>query len=121
MSKYRNVIGLVLILLLGPTLLTNRVSIPSLPAVHGATHNILLDGRLSGWNSTTLSNPTISVAEDDSVSLTLSSGDVVTHQFYIDVNRNGFAEGAHCNDSLLGTDKCSLVFPPSRNYNFTVD
>ncbi len=122
-SKYRPISKLAIIVVLGLTLVPmTHISIPTVPVAYGATRTITLDGRLTGWNGTTLMpNPTIPLVEGDSVSLALSSGDGATHQFYVDVNRNMIAEGSRCNDSLVGPDKCSAVFPPSRTYNFTVD
>lgn len=86
------------------------------PGVHAASHSIQLTGTyLYGWNGTN-PGPTIVVPKGDSVSMNLVSGDNVPHTFVIDVAKAGVTPSPNCT-----IDKCSMQFPPTQSYIFTVD
>jgi plastocyanin len=78
------------------------------PRVAAANRSIVLIGSVSAWNSTTVPNPTITVTQGDVVSITLSSVDV-THQFALDVDK----DGAKFIGSCPTGDICSSAFSPS--------
>ena len=69
----------------------------------------------SGWNGTTSRpNPTIIVTQGDTVSLSLASGDLMQHEFILDI------DGDDTDLSDCGTiDRCSHVFPPSAVFTFS--
>jgi plastocyanin len=79
------------------------------------SHSITLVGNYNAWNLTTNPNPTITVTQGDTVTVSLSSVDY-THQFEIKVNKNGFPDCSPPN-------KCSSMFRPmmSTIYPFAVD
>ena len=104
---------LLLSLLLGGAILsrTDSFRIPEAAAI-GRT--ITLVGFFQGWNATSVSNPTITVNQGDVITLQLSSGDGITHQWFVDVDKNGPA--ADC----PGADICSSAFSASTTLTFTV-
>ncbi len=121
-------IALALILALSIGLLAhpNRTDpLPSIPRAHAASVSIVLSGCVItsgscinvGWNGTTSKpNPTITVAQGDIVSIVLSSGDGIAHEFQLDVDNDG-GEGGDCGT----TDPCSSSFPPGTpTFTFTV-
>ncbi len=100
--------------------------LPVIPKAHATTDSIVLTGCAfvtagcprAGWNGTTTSpNPTITVHQGDTVSLSLSSADGLTHQFLVDADRDGVGDLADC----PAVDPCSVSFPPSTSYNFKVN
>ncbi len=90
------------------------------PRVHAATRTIVLVGTVAGWNVSTNKNPTISVTQGDTITVQLSATDT-THQFYVDVDRNGVADCP--NPPTSSPDKCSAFFSPGSptSFTFTVD
>lgn len=80
---------------------------------HAATtRTISLVGTINAWNfSTTKPNPTITVAQGDTLTIALTSTDTV-HQFYVDVDKNSAAD-------CSGADPCSNFFQPSTPTTFT--
>lgn len=88
--------------------------------VQAANRNMVLNGctvtinacSSVGWNGTD-PGPTITVAQGDSVSLTLVSTDEQLHQFAVDVDKSG---NFNCS-----VDKCSGFFPPTRTDILTID
>ena len=80
--------GLVLILFAGP-LLTPKWNL--VPKVHAASVQLKLYANYLAWNYTMPqgSNPTITVKQGDTVSITLISADMSTHKFLLDLNGNG--------------------------------
>ncbi len=100
---------------------------PAIPKAHATTDTIVLSGCAStigcpraGWNGTTTSpNPTITVHQGDTVSLSLSSADGNIHQFLLDGDRDGAADRADC----PAVDPCSVEFSTSSttSYSFNVN
>jgi len=78
--------------------------------VQGSNGTISLIGNYYGWNYSQPSgaNPPITVAEGDTVIIKLTSTDT-THQFALDVDRDGPMFIASCPSS----DTCSAMFTPS--------
>src|SRR5260370_12062347 len=100
-------------ILVSPMFPLSNFLLPTIPKAHATARLIVLVGNyLYGWNS---SNPPITVYQGDAVSLALSSGDGNTHQFVVDVDRDG--KGI----PICPPDKCSPLFPPSTTYPFTAD
>ncbi|HYY91952.1 MAG TPA: plastocyanin/azurin family copper-binding protein [Candidatus Dormibacteraeota bacterium] len=102
-----------LALLVGLVVLSLAYVSPIRP-VAAANRTITLVGFFQGWNATTVSNPTITVSQGDVVTLKLSSGDGITHQWFVDVDKNGPAP------DCPGMDICSSAFATSMNMTFTV-
>ena len=75
--------------------------------VQATTRGFNLLGFISGWNSSTTSNPTIIVLQGDSVTINAKTGDGATHQWFLDVNNDGTAE---CSP---GPDICGSFFSTS--------
>jgi plastocyanin len=92
------------------------------PNVHAANVAIVLTGCVFtcpnvGWNGTTSNpNPTITVTRGDIISLSLSSGDAISHRFLIERDGEAALDTADCPE----IDPCSALFPPSTTYTFTV-
>ena len=93
------------------------------PNVHAAANRtIVLTGCVFtcpnvGWNGTTSSpNPTITVTRSDVITLSLSSGDGISHRFIIERDGDGGVDTADC----PVIDPCSSLFPPSTTYTFNV-
>lgn len=86
-----------------------------IPNVSAVSRNIFLNGTtFSGWNSTTANpNPSITVAHNDAINLSLHSGDGIPHQFYIDIDGNGAP--------TCPQEKCSPDFPPDFSFPFVAD
>jgi len=106
-------IFLVLSIIPGPLL---GPIIPKIPDARAATLPITLRGFANGgWNATTNPNPTITVHAFDTIKLSLGSGDGIQHQFLLDGNNDGSGT-VDC----PSPDPCSVVFPPSIIYTFTV-
>ena len=83
MSKAFPTIALATALLLG--LLSaawTPLTIIGIPGAHGTPRNIALSGTIAAWNGT---NPTITLEESDTVTLSLTSGDGAPHRFYIEL------------------------------------
>jgi plastocyanin len=121
MSGKKSVLVIGTIMLIGVLLYPLLPLAPSVPRVV-ATTTISLVGTIAGWNSTTTTgiNPTITVTQGDSVTLQLTSTDT-THQFYVDVDKNGIADCP--NPPTSSPDKCSLFFTPisPTAFMFTID
>jgi plastocyanin len=109
-----------------------------LPA-HGSVDNFVLFGSASkGWgftsDSMTSPGPTITVTQNDVVSLTLTSADGLQHKFFIDYNGNGIPDAGEptsapftttisllINASVIGTFRYFCAFHPNIMYGtFTV-
>ena len=108
-------------LLVGATLVTPVIApitsrdVSSLPRVTAASsQSIVLIGFFAAWNNTSTPNPTITVTQGQSITIQLSSGDGITHRFFVDVNKNGPTP------DCPGADVCSMFFPPSTVLTFTV-
>ena len=106
-------------LLLGVTILvTNNLS--PVPDVAAANRSISLTGTVSGWNFSTTANPTITVNQGDVVTISLSSSDV-THQFALDVDKDGpkftglCSTGDTCSNNFFSGSPTSVVI----NVNFS--
>jgi len=96
------------------SLIAVSVNIP--PKVLAAsTPSISLVGFVSAWNNTSVHNPTITVAQGDTITIQLSSGDGAPHRFFVDVDKNGMTP------DCPGADVCSNLFPPSTTLTFTVN
>jgi plastocyanin len=96
----------------------DRNILPTVQNAHASTVSILLNGFTTGWNASTVKNPTITVNQGDTVSLTLKSGDLALHQFLVDGDNDG-AEATDCPT----TDPCSNTFSTATGitYMFTVN
>ena len=124
MRKLAYSVVLVLAILLGGFAGYPMIStiMPSIPRAHAVTDNIVLTGCAfvttgcphAGWNGTTTHpNPTITVRQGDTVSLSLTSVDTLLHQFLVDVDRDG-ADSSDC----PAVDPCSMSFSSSTPYSF---
>jgi plastocyanin len=100
-------------LLLGAAILAVTSS-TLIPRVAAANRTITLVGFIQAWNNTSVPNPTITVNQGDVVTLQLSSGDGVFHQWFVDVDKNGPAP------DCPGADICSSAFGTSTTFTFTV-
>ncbi|TMI22352.1 hypothetical protein E6H31_02635 [Candidatus Bathyarchaeota archaeon] len=116
MRKFWLVLSVLTILstiVVSPMFPLSNLLLPTIPKARAMARSIILVGNyLYGWNS---SNPSITVYRGDSISLTLSSGDGYTHQFVVDVDKDGKG------NPTCPPDKCSPLFPPSATYPFTAD
>lgn len=114
MSRFHQESATVSLLLLFTSLFSfYPILMMSIPDLEAASHDIALEGRFLGWNSTTANpNPSITVARGDSVNLALTSADTL-HRFYIDINRNAAAE--------CPQEKCSDDFTSATSFSFAVD
>ena len=117
-----SVIALLLIIALVVLYPVMSGRLPSVPTAHAASRTITLVGNAIAWNITTNSNPTITVTQGDTVTVTLSSSDTM-HSFVVDVDKDmpSFS-GTGC-PPMPDIDKCSGLFGPSSptSYTFTVD
>ena len=110
----------VAILVLWLMILMSAFPSQRLGLAQAASRNMALDGctvtvnpcSSVGWNGTN-PGPMITVAQGDSVSLTLVSTDGPPHQFAVDVDKSG---NFNCS-----VDKCSGFFPPTRTDLLTID
>lgn len=119
------VFGLVVTLSLALVVHPSRTALlPSISDAHAAAVSIVLSGCVVsggsclnvGWNGTTSKpNPPIMVAQGDIVSIALSTGDGISHEFQLDLDNDG-GESADCGT----TDPCSQPFPPTTTFMFTV-
>ncbi len=89
---------------------------PLVPSVQGTSRTISLVGTITAWNASTNRNPTITVTQGDTVTIALTSTDT-THQFYVDVNRNGAPDCP--SPPTSSPDKCSVFFTPASPTTFT--
>ncbi len=88
---------------------------PAVEKVHAANVSINLIGSIAAWNSSSTNpNPTITVKQGDTVTMSLSSGDGAPHRFLLDMDKNG-AGTADCGTS----DPCSAQFTTSTSFTFT--
>jgi plastocyanin len=113
MIKHRKITILLSSILLGAAILT-LTGAPIIPRVAAANRTITLVGFITAWNNTSVPNPTITVNQGDVITLQLSSGDAIFHQWFVDVDKNGPA--ADC----PGPDICSSAFSTSTTLTFTV-
>jgi plastocyanin len=105
---------------------SSSMILPAIPKVHAVTVSVGLSGCAfvtagcihSGWNGTTNSpNPTITVHQGDTVTVSLTSADAMTHQFLVDVDRDG-ASTANC----PAVDPCSTPFSSTPiSYTFSAN
>ncbi|MBO0889061.1 cupredoxin domain-containing protein [Candidatus Bathyarchaeota archaeon] len=93
----------------------SRNLIPVVQDAHATNVAILLNGFVTGWNSSTTKNPTITVHQGDVVTLTLKSGDGISHQFLLDADNDGGTDLADC----PATDPCSNTFSTSTGITYT--
>jgi len=121
--RYAPIVALALLIaILGGGSLFSAL-LPVVPRVHAATDSVFLKGYFQAWNFTSTNmNPTITVHQGDTVSLTLQSLDGSTHQFLVDVDR----DGGSLTDDCPSIDPCSSLFggtglPAMTHYNFPVN
>lgn len=94
------------------------------PTARAASVPISLYGAASsGWgtSSTTESNPgpTLTVAQGDSVTITLHSTDGVEHQFFIDYNNNGrFDSGEPESPTFTSTTSFTFTASQAGTFNY---
>ncbi len=89
---------------------------PTVEKVHAANVSIHLLGSIAAWNSSTTNpNPTITVKQGDTVTLSLSSADGAPHRFILDMDKDGAGDTADCTT----VDPCSASFPPDTSFSFT--
>ena len=110
MSSRTPILIIAAILLIALSAYTFLPSARVVPRAQAVTM-ISLAGTITAWNATTIPNPTITVTQGDTVSISLTSTDT-THQFYVDVDRNGVAD-------CSSLDKCSAFFTPTSPTTFT--
>ena len=120
--RSKNVAGIIacMILFTALTVYLAPSIIPSVAPVKASSRTITLVGTLVGgytyyWNN---SNPTITVAKGDTLTINLSSADATSHRLLIDFDNNGFGDTPDC---TTGVDQCSATFPPSTSITFTVN
>jgi len=94
---------------------SNPIS-PHIPNAHATSRTITLVGSTPGWNASTNKNPPITVTQGDAITVQLSSADM-THQFYVDVNKNGVPDCP--NPPTSSPDKCSVFFTSTSSTSFT--
>lgn len=73
---------------------------------------------VQGWNHT-LSGPTMSVIQGDTVNLTLIPTDAFQHQFFVDYNNNSLPEGEDPVSQSFVNNTLNLSFTASTVGNFT--
>jgi len=95
---------LVIVLLIGIIPLVMNLPLPSIRLAQGISRNLSLLGFIAAWNSSTIPNPTLTVVQGDSITLSPKPGDGISHQWFLDVNNNGVA------DCSPGPDICSATF-----------
>ena len=83
--------------------------------VQASSLTIHLNGFVNAWNSSTTSNPTITVNKGDTVTISLTSSDGIPHRFLLDMDNDGAADTADC----ITVDPCSANFPPDTSTSFT--
>jgi len=82
-----------------------KTMIPAIPNAHAASVTFTLFAYASGgWNATTNPNPTITVNQGDTVTIVLKPGDGLTHEWFLDVDKNGPTP------DCPGADICSQLF-----------
>ena len=119
--RAKNLAGIItcMILFTGLTVYLAPTILPSVAPVSASSRTISLVGTVVGynyyWNN---SNPTITVAKGDTVTINLSSADTTSHRLLIDFDNNGFGTSPDC---TTGADQCSATFPPSTSISFTVN
>src|SRR5258708_31174095 len=119
--RAKNLAGIItcMILFTGLTVYLAPTILPSVAPVSASSRTISLVGTVVGynyyWNN---SNPTITVAKGDTVTINLSSADTTSHRLLIDFDNNGFRTSPDC---TTGADQCSTTFPPSTSISFTVN
>jgi hypothetical protein len=107
------------ILIVGLTLYLAPSILPSVTPVEASSRTISLVGTTNGayyyWNNT---NPTITVTQGDSLTITVSSANTVAHRLLIDLDKDGYTDTTDC-----GTlDVCSMMVPPSYTIpSFTIN
>ncbi|HVH14678.1 MAG TPA: hypothetical protein VNA15_03025 [Candidatus Angelobacter sp.] len=94
--------------------IVSLAGVPIIPRVEAANRTISLVGFVLAWNNTSVPNPTITVTQGDVITLKLSSGDAIFHQWFVDVDKNGPAP------DCPGLDICSVAFSTSVMLTFTV-
>ena len=112
------VLVLVAIILSGSIYHSIGSILPSIPKAHATSRSYTLVGSyITGWNGTN-PGPTLTATMGDTVSITLKSSDgaYVSHQFVIDVHRDGVTTTPNCS-----VNKCSPFFPPTTVFPVTVD
>jgi plastocyanin len=120
MKKPWAILVLLATILLGVGFYSSNPIAPHIPKAHATSRTVVLVGSFSGWNASTNNNPSIAVTQGDSITVQLTSTDT-THQFYVDVNKNGIPDCSNPPTSF--PDKCSVFFAPSSStsFTFTVD
>ncbi len=95
---------LIIIFLIGIIPLLVNLPVLSIRLARGISRNLSLLGFTAAWNSSTNPNPTITVVQGDSITLSPKPGDGASHQWFLDVDNNGVA------DCSPGPDICSATF-----------
>src|SRR5437879_7312883 len=71
--------ALIVILLIGIIPLLVNLPLPSIRLAHGTIRNLSLLGFIGAWNSSTTPNPTLTVFQGDSITLSPKPGDGTSH------------------------------------------
>src|SRR5919108_790522 len=114
----RTLLSIFAVLFLGLAILLIPQFLHLVPSVQAASKTVTLIGSVSGWNSSQSSgtNPTITVAQGDTVMVKLSSVDL-THQFALDVDK----DGTSFMDSCPSGDTCSPTFSSTSSVTIIVN
>jgi len=106
------------ILIVGLTLYLAPSILPSIPQAKASSRTISLVGTTGAyyyWNNT---NPTITVTQGDTVTISVSSSNSVSHRLLIDLDKDGYSDTGDCGS----VDVCSATVPPSYTITpFTVN
>ncbi|HEX4921784.1 MAG TPA: hypothetical protein VFV92_13730 [Candidatus Bathyarchaeia archaeon] len=111
MARMKRMVSVVCVLSIALLLsLVDPLGLPSVPSVRAASETIYLVGYAYGWNQT---NPTITVTEGDTITVNLTSGDGLTHDFFVDVDHDGVNNcppDAGCSAPFWGGHPASVTF-----------
>ena len=94
------------------------------PPARAASESFSLYGsQLGGWGNTSTTEsfpgPTLVVAQGDTVTFTLHSSDGVTHEFFIDYNRDGMPSSGEPTSAQFNTTATVPAFTASQAGTFT--
>lgn len=97
------------------------IALPSVPRVLAVSPTIFLRGfAIGGWNNT-IPGPALTVAQGDTVTMMLQSGDNMLHRFFVDVDRAGPIPNCQIDKCSPSFGACTGYGCPSITYTFTVD
>lgn len=99
-------------------------AIVTAPPVHAASQSIALYGSSTGgWglssSAETIPGPKLTVAQGDSVTITLHSSDGLTHEFFIDFNGDGAPSAGEPTSSQFNASTTVPVFTATQAGTFT--